>query len=100
MDKGHVDLTPDTPTPTQGQPAIKGLIMALIGGVTLHWAGTSIPLGAVAGFLFFLIGHVNGHAFGYKLGREEKAKELASSQPEISGDVDVGGDVDGERHLG
>lgn len=81
-----VQVTMDTPTPIQGHPVIKGIVAAVVGAVAIHWAGTEVWLGAVFGFMFFLVGHVNGHAFGYKLGREEKEKELANelidSQPE------------------
>jgi mannose/fructose/N-acetylgalactosamine-specific phosphotransferase system component IID len=77
----------DTPTPIQGHPAVKGLVAAVLGAIAIHWAGTEVILGGVFGFMFFLVGHVNGHAYGYKLGREEKEKVEDSSQRE--GDTGV-----------
>lgn len=77
-----VVVTPDTPTPIQGHPVIKGIVAAVAGAIAIHWAGTEVWLGAVFGFMFFLVGHVNGHAYGYRLGREEKEKVEADSQPE------------------
>ncbi len=85
-----VVVTPDTPTPIQGHPAIKGIVAAVAGAIAIHWAGTEVWLGAVFGFMFFLVGHVNGHAYGYRLGRdewrEEKEKVEADSQPEVGND--------------
>ena len=80
--KATVVVTTDTLTPIEGHPLVKGMIAAIAGAIAIHWAGTEVWLGAVFGFLFFVVGHVNGHAFGYRLGREEKEKVEADSQPE------------------
>lgn len=85
--KATVVVTTDTPTPIEGHPLVKGLVAAVVGAIAIHWAGTEVWLGAVFGFLFFVVGHVNGHAFGYKLGREDKEKVEADSQPEADNGV-------------
>lgn len=72
-------------------PFVKGMIAALIGAILIPWYGSTMWLGAMLGFGFFII----GHAFGHKFGREEKENELKSSQPELVPGEDDG--LEGEH---